>query len=192
MGGAGSPAAADVTILKDIEEAEPKSLAKENLGIKPQMGVINFGDPGDGEKSRLAVGMTIDLDIMSSKNALLENWYFGPSTGFFFSKVGSETHSFILPLNFKFGYTFGRANFRLSLHGGANAIYRESIGAMELENPVNNPTQTGSGWRFFPNFGADVEVGIGRKVALLFRPDMTVTDGPEMFSGTFGVTIPLL
>ena len=75
------------------------------------------------------------------------------------------------------------SSFRLSLRGGGNITYRSVADAMDFGPATAGP---GSRWRIYPNVGADFELG-----QLVIRPDLTLTPGNEVFTGTVGYNIVL-
>ena len=95
----------------------------------------------------------------------------------------------LFPVNAKIGYNI-TDNFRTSIHGGGNVLYRSAANVMNLgASSVNSGSN--SNWSMFPNAGVDLEFGMGTNVALLIRPDMTFTPGHDFFTGTVGLGVAL-
>lgn len=188
------------------EEVTRGTLRSEAVGFKPQVGVLVFDDPqNNGDTtSRAAYGFTLDMNAMRFINENLANWYLGPSTGLIYSHLGSSGANFFgadsptgapnaganffqIPLNLKAGYTFGDS-FRLAVHGGGNIVYRSIGQSLALGD---NAGATDSDWNIFPNVGADIEFGLGQNIALTLRPDVTLTPGDELYTGTLALAIPI-
>ncbi|MEO5971413.1 MAG: hypothetical protein ABIQ95_15925 [Bdellovibrionia bacterium] len=187
--------------VKDVEGG----LRNEVVGIKPQVGALVFSDQRGNTNSRIVEGFTVDGNMSNMINKDWSNLFIGPSVGVLFSHLGDPTANFlgmhpdpnsttgggganllIIPANVKVGYNI-MDNLRLAAHGGGNVLYRSLISSMNLGDTT---TDTGSGWSLFPNIGADAELGLGKNVALMLRPDWTVTPGATVFSGTVALNFP--
>ena len=186
-------------------EARPNSgtLKGEVVGIKPQVGVATFNQKSiSGGDARAAYGLTLDFNVinmMSNPSDSMQSWYIGPSTGFLYSNIGGpganffasssnagpSSNVFQIPADLKVGYNFGQSA-RLSLHGGGNIIRRSDVSLVAIGTP--NPAASGSDTTIFPNVGADVEFGLGKNFGLLIRPDLTLTKGPNVYTGTIGLS----
>lgn len=184
-------------------EVAKRPLEREVVGIKPQAGVMVFNDALDQTDSRAAGAIIVEMNALTSffKDApASRNWYLGPSTGVVYSHLGDPSSNFfgadansrigqagsnylMIPLDLKIGYLFPDSNFRLSLRGGGNITYRSVADAMNLGPTTAGP---GSRWRMYPNVGADFELG-----QFVIRPDLTITPGNEVFTGTVGFNIAL-
>ncbi len=185
------------------EEVTDRGIQKEVVGIKPQAGVMVFNDALDQTDSRAAGAIIVEMNALTSffkDSRLAKNWYLGPSTGVIYSHLGEPNSNFfgsdpgtrvgqggsnylMVPLNLKIGYLFPDTNFRLSLRSGGNFTYRSVADALNF-----GPTTAGAGsrWRMYPNVGADFELG-----QFVIRPDLTITPGNEVFTGTVGFNIAL-
>jgi hypothetical protein len=87
---------------------------------------------------------------------------------------------FLIPANLKLAYNLSD-NIRIGIHGGGNITYRTIASSINLGPSSSVP---GAVWRIFPNAGADAEFSLGKNVALMLRPDWTITPGNPLFSGT--------
>ena len=201
---ASSPPAAGTTTVGKKKEILKGYLKDEIVGVRPQLGLIAFKDSADQDTSRFAVGFTVDMNVAKAVDSNINDFYIGPQTGILYSHLGDPKSDFfggnpdvsrgeggsnfvMIPLNIKAGYTFND-NFRLSAHAGGNVTYRSIGGSLRFADA----RETGKDlWTAFPNVGADVEFGIGKNVAVGFRPDWTITPGDDVFSGmlTVGFTI---
>jgi hypothetical protein len=189
--------------VKDVNEG---ILRNEVVGIKPQVGALVFRDQQLNTNSRIVEGFTVDGNIATMINKDWNNFFMGPSVGVLFSHLGDPTANFlgmnpdpnsptgggganllIIPANVKLGYNI-MDNLRLAAHGGGNVLYRSLASSMNLGGAT---TDTGAVWSLFPNIGADAEFGLGKNIALMLRPDWTVTPGDTVFSGTVALNIPL-
>ncbi len=204
----GTPAwSEEDTIATRIERREKDvvkgPLEREVVGIKPQAGLMVFNDSRDQTDSRLAAAVIVEMNAMTTffgDSPIAKRWYLGPSTGVVYSHLGDPNSNFfgsdsntragqagsnflMIPVNLKLGYLFPDSNFRLSLRGGGNFTYRSIGDAMDL-----GPATAGNDarWRIYPNVGADIELG-----HLMIRPDLTLTPGNEVFTGTVGYNISL-
>jgi hypothetical protein len=173
-------------------------LRNEAVGIKPQFGVLSLND-----ETRGVVGLSLDINVLRKTGNEHGRPYLGPSFGVLYSHLGFPgsdffglngpagqdrgTHLLILPLNLKVGYTFSDA-IRLAMHGGANVLYSNTSAGTSL-GPVSLSVSDSS-WSTHPNLGADLELGIGRNVSLLLRPDWTFSDN-TLFTGTLGIAFPI-
>ncbi len=186
------------------EEAQNSALKNEIAGFKPQAGVALFKSPTDNsDQSRGVLGFTYDMNL--TRAALGDEpteMFLGPSLGLLYSHVGTSNASFwgtgdgsnnqnsgganllILPLNLKVGWNASDA-LRLSVHGGGNIVYRSAANSM---NMGSGSDQSGALWKVYPNAGGDVELGLSKSVALLIRPDVTITPENDLFTGTLGVS----
>jgi hypothetical protein len=178
------------------------AMKDEIYGLKPQIGAMVFKPIENGvtqdTESRVMAGATFDVNLFRLASEDLRNFFGGVSVGALVSHVGTPgANAFgagdnggggnllLIPLNLKFGYNVNEA-FRISLHGGANWVYR-SIG-----NQFNFGAQgagSGDDWTPYPNVGMDFE--FGKSVAFMFRPDFTITPQDEIFTGTLALSIPL-
>jgi hypothetical protein len=189
-------------------EGEVRSAVKDEvLGVKPQAGVMVFNSPiDDTSQSRGVLGMTLDWNvtkaILGDRSA---DVFLGPSIGVLYSHVGTGRAGFfgngdgtnnqfdgganllLLPANLKLGWNM-TDNFRLSAHGGGNVIYRSVANSMRLGD---GSSADSSLWKIYPNIGGDIEIGLGKAVGLLIRPDFTLTPQNDVFTGTVGISASL-
>jgi hypothetical protein len=184
-------------------EVAKRPLEREVVGIKPQAGVMVFNDALDQTDSRAAGAIIVEMNALTSffkDSPIAKSWYLGPSTGVVYSHLGDPNSNFfgadasnrlgqagsnyvMIPLNLKVGYLFPDSNFRLSVRGGGNFTYRSVADAINFGPSTAGP---GSRWRMYPNVGADFELG-----QLVIRPDLTLTPGNDVFTGTVGFNIAL-
>lgn len=178
------------------EEEATEGLRDENVGIKPQAGILLF-DSTAGNQSRLAYGLTMDFNMSESVGAAGTPWYFGPSTGVIYSHLGQAdsdllgteggesygggANMFVVPANLKFGWNASEM-MRISTHGGVNVLYRSSPGVIATTDDAT----IGDRWTVYPNVGADLEFALGSNSAFVLRPDVTLTPGNDIFTGTLG------
>jgi hypothetical protein len=178
-------------------------LTNEKVGIRPQVGTLVFDDVNGDSAARAAYGLTVDVNLASAINENLMHWYLGPSTGAIYSHLGSPGAGFfgtdqgsglsgganllLIPANLKVGYNFNDY-FRVAAHGGGNVVYRSIANSMFLST---SSVGGGSDWTIFPNVGADVEVGLGRNLALTLRPDVTITPENDILAATLALAIPI-
>lgn len=178
-------------------------LRDEIVAIRPQVGDMTYTPfQGNSTESRAEVGLSVDMNLMSSIDRSLRDYYIGPSTGVYFSHLGDVNANFfgsnpdvvtfdsgnmlIVPLDLKAGYAI-TDNFRIAAHGGGNVIYNSNPGTVALTDSGYNGNQ----WKIFPNAGVDVEFGLGKHVSLSLRPDWTIAPLNSMFSGTLGLGVSL-
>ena len=182
-----------------VSEANAVSINKgglkdESIGLKPEVGVLNFNDATGNKTSRGAVGLAFDMNFSKILSGVAQNIYFGISTGGLYSHVGGTGSNFfgssptangsgtgganvaLFPANLKLGYNF-TDKFRVSGHGGGNVIYSSVANAITTGDNSRN-------WNIYPNAGADVDIGLGKSVALTLRPDWTFTPNVGFFTGT--------
>jgi hypothetical protein len=195
----------DTGMTSTANNADMKAgfLSNNKVSMQPQVGVMAFKDALGNNTSRAALGLTVDANLASIISPSAGNLFFGPATGVIYSHLGSATSNFVgtnpdvslsdqanfllIPANLKLGVALGD-NFRVSARGGGNLTYR-SIGSSTNFGPSSGTDS--SVWRIFPNVGADVEIGFGRNVSLMLRPDYTFTPGDNFFTGTVGLGINL-
>lgn len=200
---AGEAAVSDTQTTRtkvEVAKEEKSGLQEEIIGIKPQVGIVNFTDVLGQDATRAAAGLTLDINLAEATDTL----FFGPSTGVIYSHIGGADANFIgtdsqfggnssanllqVPLNGKLGINVGNA-IRLSGHGGGNLVYRSAASSIRLS--PESTAQSGSDWTVFPNAGADLEFGLGGHSALILRGDYTFTSGPDMLTATIGFTAQL-
>lgn len=196
----------DATLSSTAEATETTRgyLNSEVIGMKPQVGVLIFKDQLANSSVRAVYGATVDANLAPGFNAGWSNFFFGPSTGVIYSHLGdpgsnlvgtnsdiaagaASANLVVIPANLKVGYNFNE-RFRLSAHGGGNAVYRSVSSSLFLGD---SSAVGGSVWRLFPNVGGDIELGIGKHAALMLRPDWTITPGDTFFTGTLAFSIPI-
>jgi hypothetical protein len=184
--------------------ATPGSLANETVGIKPEIGLLNFHDSQGQNATRGAIGIHYDFNMSNLLSSIGGNRvYFGPSVGALYSHLGASGASWFgsspsvndgtgggnlieFPLDLKLGYNVFD-NLRISAHGGGTLLYRSIADSMQIDNS----TSGASSWKIFPAVGGDVEFGIAKNVALDLRPDVTLTPVNTLFTGAIGVGIAL-
>jgi hypothetical protein len=195
----------EVTVREE-EEVAGGHLEDEVVGFKPQIGTVVYDENvvADESTSRAAFGFTVEMNAMSAIDKNLKQWYLGPVTGLIYSHLGSPgsnffgtdaptnnnagANFFLVPVNLKLGYTFGR-DFRVAAHGGGNLIYRSIPSSMVLDS--GDAALNDDEFKMYPNVGADFEFGLGKNVALLLRPDWTLAPENDVFTGTLAIAIPL-
>lgn len=193
--------------IAGASEKDRYALRDETVGIRPQVGALVFNDVNNEQTARAAAGLTLDFNLAELFDKNWGNLFIGPSTGIIYSHLGApgsnffgssgddnqaggNSNFFYVPLNGKLGVTLGN-NFRISAHGGANAVYRNNASGISLGGSDNNVNIGDSTFTLYPNIGADLEVGMGSSLALTLRPDYTITPGDDFFTGTVALAIPL-
>ena len=192
----------------EVSEVTRGYLQDEIFSMKPVLGIVDFQDPsGSGHDSRFLVGISMDYNAAEMINQDLKRFYIGPSLGVLYSHFGSPNSNFfgtspdtaspygggganfvVIPTDLKLGFHPG-PQFRISVHGGGNIIYRSIANSMNLAAP--DLATSDSLWKYYPNVGADVEFGLGRNVALSLRPDWTITPSNDFFMATLGLGLTL-
>jgi hypothetical protein len=178
-------------------------LSNEKLGIIPQIGFMSYSDFQGNSTSRAAYGATIDFNFpMFASGGAVST---GFETGIFASHLGAATSNLfgsnanqsvtsnnspganllLFPVDFKLGYVFNDM-MSLGAHGGLNFTYR-TIGNATFFG--SNSNTTGPVWRPYPNVGADLQVQLVKNMAFIIRPDVTITPGNDLFTGTIGLNI---
>jgi hypothetical protein len=205
--GTQAPGTAEETNLATTAEASEVTrgyLDKEVVGIKPQVGVMSYTDQFNNVQGRAAYGFTLEGNLAQAVGLGGTPFYVGPQTGFIFSHFGNPganffgsntgnqvgaggANVFIIPTDLKLGYNVTE-RLRLAVHGGGNVLYRSFADAF---NTGPSSSQSGSVWRWYPNAGGDVEYAVGQNVAIMARPDVTVTPGNTLFTGTLAMAIAL-
>ena len=184
---------------QDISMDHDGGLLNEAIGIKPEVGALGFNDASGNNTYRGAVGLAVDLNFSRIAMGVANGLYLGISTGGLYSHVGdpgsnffgtspslssgtSGANVFLFPADVKLGWNIND-NLRLSGHGGGNVLYTSIPGAIAI-NSSNN-------WNLLPNAGGDLDIGLGRSVAMTLRPDWTFAAGTTFFTGTleFGFAI---
>jgi hypothetical protein len=201
------------TTTTEVGPAE--GLSGELVGIKPQVGFINFRDAANNFDDRGAIGLTLDMNAASALTRIMgigngSPLFIGPSIGAFYSHIGAVDGGFfgsdttspatpnggsssgganlvLLPADLKVGWNFGY--FRAAVHAGGNVFYSSVANAVALG--INPRTSTSSNWNILPDVGADLEYGMTNKIALIARPDWTMSGSNRMLALTVGASIPL-
>lgn len=193
---------------------QKKTLVDEKIGLKPQVGVLNYRDASDAKSNRALYGATVDFNagdiVNNALNMHKSGLFLGPQTGFLFSHIGAVggtffgdsgaqggtqnvtnsdpgANMFMIPANLKLGWT--AYGFRLSAHGGGNVIYRSSAGSVLVGK--NTPDNLNSKWGILPDAGAELEYGVLNGGAILVRSDWTFGGSNTMFAGTVGFSFPI-
>ena len=185
------------------ETQEAKSMKDEIVGIIPQYGFLNYVDSTGTRDSRQLAGIGIDFNGASYFKNVMKDYYLGISTGFFYSHLGPASANFLgdgpdnttggganfllIPADLKIGYNF-TPEFRASVHGGGNVIYRSIANAAILGAGSDSMD---SSWKLYPDVGADFEYQAGAYVSLIARPDITIAPNSNAFMGTLGLSILL-
>lgn len=194
------------TSQTNVSEVTKGILSSELVAIRPQVGVLMFRDPfSNANTSRFAAGFTTGANIIPRINPEWNNLYIGPETGLIYTHLGDPgtnllgagstdlaqgnggANMIMIPANLKLGYNLGD-NFRLGFHGGGNILYRSVASALFLGPSSGFGSNV---WSIFPNAGADVELGLAKNVALSLRPDLTITPGDSIFTGTLALNFLL-
>jgi hypothetical protein len=183
---------------------ERSGLGSELMSIKPEVGVMRYSNTVDGgTDTRGAAGLDIEFNLarlMSAGSAI----YTGIQTGVVYSHLGAAGAGFfgsssntqstdpganllLIPANLKVGWN-ATDRMRISAHGGGNLIYRSVANSADLGSSSGGG---GSVWRILPNVGGDLDLGIAPGVSLMLRPDVTLTNGSSLFTGTLGLGISL-
>ena len=199
-----SPGEPGMASTAEASELTRGYLKDEKIGIKPQLGIVNYTDSTGDRTSRAAYGFTVDANLAKMIDSSWNKIYLGASTGLLYSHLGSPSSNLfgasptnnqgtaganllLIPANLKAAYNV-TDQFRVGVHGGGNVVYRSVASVSNLGDSSNLP---GSVWRIFPNAGADFELGLGEHTALMLRPDWTFTPGTDIFTGTLALNIPL-
>ncbi len=190
------------TTSAEAKEVTKGLLREETYSLKPEAGAIAFTDASGQRTSRLALGIVGEMNLLPFVDKTIHAWYFGPSTGFVYSHVGDTDANFvggnstsptgrasanlvIIPTDIKVGYAFTEY-LRVSARGGGNFIYRSVPSSLALGSGSDT---SGSVWKYFPNVGGDLDIALGKNLALNLRPDVTLTPGKNLFTGTIGLGI---
>ncbi|MFL5813436.1 MAG: hypothetical protein ACJ763_07640 [Bdellovibrionia bacterium] len=204
-----------VSVAPAPEANKKKTLVDEKIGLKPQLGVVNYRDASNAKSNRALYGATIDFNMAGFVNKEMDTehltgLFIGPQTGFLYSHIGAVgggffgesgaqggtpgvpnsnagANMFLLPANLKAGWT--AYGFRLSAHGGGNVIYRSAANSILVG--VNTPNTPNSKWGILPDAGAELEYGVLNGGAILVRSDWTFGGSNTMFTGTVGYSMPL-
>lgn len=194
IGFALTPALAQERTTRGVgDEVQVATLQTENIGIRPQLGLMGYEDNLGDTTSAFMVGLLVDANLLRAYGFAgldANRWYIGPSTGLMFGRVGTPAGTFLsVPVNLRAGYVF-EERVRVGLHGGTHLTYRSVANSMRV-GPTSVGTETEM--EFFPNFGGDLDFALSRNVILSFRPDVTFVEdtGTDLVTGTLSVTIPL-
>lgn len=184
--------------------SESVPLANQLAVIHAEGGAVSFMDLQGSGASRAAAGIGLDFNLA---------WWAPPasliysielSTGAIFSHLGSTSSNFLgrspqalitnpgsnlllLPLDLKAGWKIGK-NVKISAHGGGSVVYRSASSSIDLGASSDT---SGASWAVFPDAGADLELGIGDRLSILLRPDLTFTPGTSVLTWLLGFGIGL-
>ncbi|MGK5088379.1 hypothetical protein WDW86_12540 [Bdellovibrionota bacterium FG-2] len=203
----GPLALAEEPPMSAATSAEAKDVTKgllreETYSLKPEAGAIAFTDASGQKTSRFALGIVGEMNLLPLVDKTVHAWYVGPSTGFVYPHMGDTDANFvggnsinptgrasanlvIVPTDVKVGYAFTEY-LRVSVRGGGNLIYRSVPSSLALGSGSDT---SGTLWKYFPNVGGDLDIAIGKNIALNLRPDVTITPGNSLFTGTVGLGI---
>ena len=192
-------------VESEVSKVEKKTLTRglikdELFSIKPLTGVFAYDDGQGHTATRLNVGLAVDMNFTRASTQLSNEWYGGLSSGLVYSHLGDpgsnffgnasdlplgyqSAYLFLIPVNTKIG--FAPSDFyRISLHAGANVIYRSLNQSINLSDSA---AISGSSWLLRPNFGFDLDVAINRNISITLRPDWTLSSGTNLFTGTLAL-----
>lgn len=196
-------------VTQQVERRD--GLRDEVAAITFQGGVVNVNDADGNSNARAVGGLSAQGNFLGDVNTPPGRPYLGPSISVLYSHLGAPgsnffglnspagdggTHMVLLPLNLKAGYTFNRA-VRLTAHGGATISYMNNASTVTTTTatPLTTTTTTSTfrneNWDVAPNFGLDVEFGLGDDVLLLIRPDWVLRGEGNIFTGTLGLGFPM-
>lgn len=179
-----------------VSEITQGYLKNELIGIQPQVGVLLTADQAGSPISRAVYGLGAEVNLVPMISRDWNFLYGGISSGVLYSHLGDPgsnifgsnsatpigsggSNLVIIPANLKVGFNL-LDNLRIAAHGGGNVLYRSIASSIPLGS---SSVGTGSVWNIFPNVGGDLELGMGRNVSLLLRPDWTFTPGASLFTG---------
>ena len=91
----------------------------------------------------------------------------------------------LIPVDLKLGYAL-TPDALISFRGGGNVLYQSEGNSINMGPQTFTPGHD-SRWDIFLNMGLDFEYRVKGGVTLMFRPDLTLTPGEGIFTGTFGV-----
>lgn len=189
------------TTTASQEPVQKGGLRNEIVGLKPQLGFLQYTDGAGDTATRGAAGLQLDMNLVpAGSSASSSGLYVGPQTGALFSHIGGTGANFfgsgdngaggnaiIIPANLKAGWTFGDA-FRMSGHGGANVVYQSIVDQMNLGQ---NGSFGSEKWSVVPNVGAEAEFGLTPAFTISLRPDWTIAPNNDAFTGTLLLGIAL-
>jgi len=176
-----------------------KALLEEKWGLSAQLGTMAYRSNTEGSRNKATYGALFEYNVNNGDRGNLSSVFVGPVVGVLYSRLGrvgadfsgangnvgdQDAYAVIVPANIKLGYDFSNS-FRLSAHGGVNAVYRSVANRMNLGTTEDNTAH----WDFMPNLGADGDVALGDNVAVTIRPDYTFTSGDVIFTGTLGLLV---
>lgn len=181
----------------------PGALKDEVASIRPEVAILALHDSVGQSTTRGAIGLHYDFNMSNLVSSMSERLYFGPSFGGLYSHIGSQGSNFIasnssnndgngganlveIPLELKLGYNV-MDNMRISAHGGGTLLYRSIANAVQIDNT----SSSASNWKIYPAVGGDLEVALGGRVTLDFRPDVTLTPVNTLFTGALGFGVAL-
>jgi hypothetical protein len=202
--GRADQSASDSTTGQSTTEVQPERsglLGNEKLAVIPQVGFMSYSDFQGNTVGRAAYGATIDVNIPVPTPS--GAWSTAFETGIFASHMGPATSNFfgsnpnttlasnnaaganmlLFPVDLKVGYVINDM-FDIGAHGGLNFTYRSVGNATYFGSSTNT---TSSVWRPYPNVGGDVQIQFLKNMAFILRPDVTITPGNDLFTGTIGL-----
>jgi hypothetical protein len=182
---------------------QPGALKDEVASIRPEVAILAFQDAQGDSTTRGAIGLHYDLNMSNLVSSVSERLYFGPSFGGLYSHIGSSGSNFIasnssnldgngganlveIPLEMKLGYNV-TDNVRISAHGGGTLLYRSIADSMQIDGS----NSSASNWKIYPAVGGDLEMALGGRITLDFRPDVTLTPINTLFTGALGFGVAL-
>jgi hypothetical protein len=159
--------------------------------------------PGALKDEVASIRLHYDLNMSNLVSSVSERLYFGPSFGGLYSHIGSSGSNFIasnssnldgngganlveIPLEMKLGYNV-TDNVRISAHGGGTLLYRSIADSMQIDGS----NSSASNWKIYPAVGGDLEMALGGRITLDFRPDVTLTPINTLFTGALGFGVAL-
>ena len=189
-----------MTITRKQPAPPPGGLLDEAVGINPVFGVLSLSRNGFDSDTRGMAGLLVDVNLLQKVKATDSGKpYLGPTFGVLYSHLGTVggdffglngpngnnngTHLLLFPINIKGGFTFSNV-FRPSAHAGVTLVYNNTQGTNALPTGVQ---VSNSSLTAHPNFGFDLELGLGTSVSLVARPDWTISSNTTIFTASFGL-----
>jgi hypothetical protein len=157
-------------------------LDTETGSLEPLFGMIGYTDATEQPTARAALGAILTLNVSGALPGDAEMTFLGLQTAAIYGPGLLE-----IPANLVIGWSMARDS-RVSLHGGAMALYRPDPSAVDLGG---TPDEAARSWRVFPNLGFDFQYALSRDVAVNLRPDWTFATDVGVVTTTLSLIITL-
>ena len=153
------------------------------IALEPALGSVVFTATDTHLAGRPLAGFYVEGDLSKALGPESSMTFLGVQSGFMYSYLGDVGSGFfggnffMVPINLIVGWNTSPWA-RICVHGGGNLTYLSVGGSMRIASTTSAP---GSQTNLYPNAGMDFQASLRKNIGFLFRPDITVTPGNDIY-----------